>query len=450
MKIVQGLGWYFPESVGGTEVYVAALAKRLRAAGHEVLVAAPEAGAAGERAYEHDGVPVFRYPIPASPTRAEARGDAVARGAERFHAWLSRVRPDVVHLHTFVTGLGLHEARAARAAGARVVATTHSSSLGFLCARGTLMRRGEEVCDGLAEPAKCAACLLQARGAPRSVSRAVAAFPGGFSRLLGRLPGRVGTLLGMNAFVRENVRRQRELFEAVDAFVVLTTWARDVVLANGAPAEGVVRNRLGHAYEAAARKPGPDTHPTRAPVRFGYLGRFDPIKGVLDLAHAVARLPRALPLRVEFRGPVASAEARAVLAELQSLLAGDDRVSFAPAVEPRETPRVLKGYDVLLCPSRCLEGGPTVAIEAHAVGTPVVGTRIGGLAELVTDGVDGRLLPPGDVGALAETLEALAKEPAPVDAWRRALPLARTMDDVARETLATYASLGAHGAGRAS
>ena len=42
MKIVHLLGWYFPDSVGGTEVYVEGLCRRLRAAGHEVLIAAPD------------------------------------------------------------------------------------------------------------------------------------------------------------------------------------------------------------------------------------------------------------------------------------------------------------------------------------------------------------------------------------------------------------------------
>ena len=63
MKIVQAVGWYFPDSLGGTEVYVAGLCRRLRDAGQDVLVAAPDPAAAVERSYEHDGIPVYRYPI---------------------------------------------------------------------------------------------------------------------------------------------------------------------------------------------------------------------------------------------------------------------------------------------------------------------------------------------------------------------------------------------------
>ena len=52
MRIVQAVGWYLPTSTGGTEVYVSELSKRLRAAGHEVLIAAPETLGQQERTYD--------------------------------------------------------------------------------------------------------------------------------------------------------------------------------------------------------------------------------------------------------------------------------------------------------------------------------------------------------------------------------------------------------------
>src|SRR5215831_751887 len=149
MRIVQVSGWYFPDSLGGTETYVAALTDRLRRAGHDVWVAAPDPGAVDARSYDHDGARVYRYPIAARPTRAEARHECAVRGAERFHAWLAGLKPDVVHLHTLVTGVGPHEIAAARAAGARVYVTTHAGGLGFLCQRGTMMQWGTTPCDGL-------------------------------------------------------------------------------------------------------------------------------------------------------------------------------------------------------------------------------------------------------------------------------------------------------------
>jgi len=439
MKIVQAVGWYYPDSLGGTEVYVTGLCRRLRAAGHEVLVAAPDPVHDRERVYEHDGVPVYRFPIPAAPTRAECQGRIVVRGAELFHGWLAIQRPDIVHAHTFVTGLGLAELRAAKATGARVIVTTHAGSLGWVCQRGTMMRWGQHLCDGVCEPAKCAACELQRRGLTRSLARIVGAIPPALGRAARGLPGKVGTALAMGDLIARNRGMQRDMLATVDTFVLLTRWALEAVVANGAPRSKLVLNRLGQSQEKVTMKPGPEDRPTTPPVAVGYLGRFDPIKGVYDLARAVTSLPPDVPIRVEFRGPVRDRADRAVLHELRALVAGDPRVTFAPAVGETEALRVLADYDVLCCPAVCLEGGPTVAIEAHAVGTPVIGTRIGGLAELVTDGVNGRLIPPGDWRALADALRDMAKNPVgTIDRWRLALPPARTMDQVAADYLTLY------------
>jgi len=439
VRIVQAVGWYLPDRVGGTEIYVAALCRHLAAAGHQVLVAAPEAGAAAARAYDHEGVPVFRYPIPRAPTRAEAQGLVAVRGADLLHGWLLRERPDVVHFHTVGTGLGLAEIRAARAAGARVIATSHAASLGFTCLRGTMMRWGERVCDGITRPRACAACALEHRGVPRALAHAIASIPPRLGRHARRLSGRIGTALAMTDLVARNQILQRDLLALVDRFVVLTEWARRVLVENGAPPAKLALSRLGVDGSAFARKPCADERPTRRPVTVGYLGRFERIKGAPDLARAVASLPRDAAIRVEFRGPIADASDQACVRDLRALLDGDSRVAFAPAVAHEAVPGVLARYDVLCCPSVCLEGGPTVAIEAHAVGTPVIGTRIGGLAELVDDGRSGRLVAPGDWRALAGLLADIARDPATtVDRWRRSLPRARRMDEVAAEHLTLY------------
>lgn len=443
MKIVEAVGWYLPESLGGTELYVAALAESFRAAGHEVLVAAPEPGGSAPRTTEFAGVPVFRFPTPAEPSRAEVQSRAVTRGAEVFADWLAAERPDVVHFHTFVPGLGRFEVQAAGRAGARVFATTHASSLGYTCLRGTLMLWGTEPCDGLVRPGKCAACALTERGLPRLAAQLLATIPAPLGQGLAHLPGRLGSALGMSGLVARNRRLQAELLDAVERFVVLTEGARQIVLGNGAPAAKVVVNRLGIVDHGSRPKAAPDVAPTRRPVRLGYLGRFDPVKGVHDLARAIAATARDTPFRLEFRGPVETPAERQVLREVKELLHGDPRVHFLPAVAPDEVPGVLAHWDVLVCPSVCAEGGPTVALEAFAVGTPVVGTRIGGLAELVEDSVSGRLFAPGDWRELSRLLAALATSPAStVDRWRGALPVPRTMADVARDYLELFTESG--------
>ncbi|MFI5177444.1 MAG: glycosyltransferase [Vicinamibacterales bacterium] len=439
MRIVQGVGWYYPDSWGGTEIYVSALARRLRAAGHTVAVAAPDPSQRHERCYEHDGIPVYRYPIPVSPTRAEAQGGTIVRGAEHFHRWLEAFRPDVAHFHTFVTGLGLAEVDAARRAGARVIATTHAATLGFICARGTMMRWGTEPCDGITEERKCAACLLQHRGVPRSAAAIVARTPRPAADLLRRLPGRAGAAFALPAFVRDQQARQQRLLTSVDRFVLLTDWAGRTVIANGAPPSKVAVNRLGIATRLPAPKPGPDVHPTTLPLRLAYLGRFDPIKGIDGLVRALTSLSADLPFRAEIVGPVSTPGEQRVVDDVLKLIGRDPRITICAPIPHAGVPRALADLDLLCCPSLVAEGGPTVAIEAHAVGTPVIGTRIGGLAELVTDGINGRLVAPGDWRGLADVLRTVLHDPhGTIDAWRRALPPARTFDAVTRDYLAMY------------
>jgi glycosyltransferase involved in cell wall biosynthesis len=66
--------------------------------------------------------------------------------------------------------------------------------------------------------------------------------------------------------------------------------------------------------------------------------------------------------------------------------------------------RILRGARALVLGSRWPENAPLVILEALSVGCPVIAPRIGGIPELVVDGVDGHLYRPGDVDDLARVL----------------------------------------------
>ena len=84
---------------------------------------------------------------------------------------------------------------------------------------------------------------------------------------------------------------------------------------------------------------------------------------------------------------------------------------FLRIVDPEgEGPRMMAGFDVFVLSSRA-EGVPTAALEAMSLGLPVVATRVGAFGEIVENGVEGWLVPPGDATALADRIEALVKNP---------------------------------------
>ena len=158
MKVAHAVGWYFPDSIGGSEAYVRGLCRELATLGVECAVLAPRDGA-GEERYRVDATEVLRYPV---TTQDE--------GVERFAALLEASGADVLHLHSLTYGCGAPHLAQARARGLPTVATVHVP--GALCLRGTMMRLGREACDGVIAERQCGPCWLQDRGAPYPLARA--------------------------------------------------------------------------------------------------------------------------------------------------------------------------------------------------------------------------------------------------------------------------------------
>jgi len=124
------------------------------------------------------------------------------------------------------------------------------------------------------------------------------------------------------------------------------------------------------------------------------VGRLVPEKGfdVLVRAAALAGLPLVL---------VGDGPERSRLAALAEEVGADLR--FAGAVPPAELAEHYRAARLVAVPSR-REGFGLVAAEALASGRAVVASAVGGLTQVVHDGVDGRLVPPDDVDALAAAL----------------------------------------------
>jgi 2-deoxystreptamine N-acetyl-D-glucosaminyltransferase/2-deoxystreptamine glucosyltransferase len=163
-------------------------------------------------------------------------------------------------------------------------------------------------------------------------------------------------------------------------------------------------------------------------------------KGVLDLAAAFARLPSRSSLRLRFVGPMSDGT-RPVVDRLREIIGPDPRVTIEPAVPAAAVPDLLASLDLLCCPSSGFENGPTIALEAMAAGTPVVGTTVGGLPEIVRHEVDGALVAPGDVAALAALLRRISDQPAIVERWKSQTGSVRTLDRVADDYDVLYETI---------
>ncbi len=95
-------------------------------------------------------------------------------------------------------------------------------------------------------------------------------------------------------------------------------------------------------------------------------------------------------------------------------------------------PELLLAADIVCCPSVVQEGLATINLEAAAAGKPVVSSRVGGIPEIVEDGVTGLLVPPGDEAALAHALSRLQND----------APLRHRLGATARRGVHTWSQAG--------
>lgn len=218
----------------------------------------------------------------------------------------------------------------------------------------------------------------------------------------------------------------READEPLASLILRAGRAR-VTAVSDAVAEGLRRHRVAPRIEVLP--PGVDVEGllerSREPVelapgrpRFVCVGRQSAEKGIDVLIAAFAYVRERLPdvsLTLVGVGPQQEANERLV-AELGLA----ERVAFVGLL-PNPAPS-LAAADVVVLPSR-REGLPVAALEALALGRPLVATEVGGTPEVVKDGETGWLVPPEDPAALAHALvEAASDEP---EARRRAAAGAR-------------------------
>jgi glycosyltransferase involved in cell wall biosynthesis len=445
VKVIHVPFGYYPDSVGGTEVYVAALAKHLCELGVENVVSAPGSARAD---YEHDGLQVRRFPVNESNVDLGALyGEGDEWAAQAFSEIVENERPDIVHLHAFTMGVCLRLLRQAKRRGCRVVFSYHTP--GVSCIRGTLLMGPETVCDGRLETRRCSRCAGSTWGLSWILGSAIACLPERFGRMLGRvrLQGGLWTALRCTELIAVRHRTIRALFKEADRLVAVCSWVKRLLRSNGVPEERIVLCRQGLPCVPNADFVQPAVQPTQNSktngvhrLRVAFFGRAHPSKGPQVLIEAFRRaadLRAALDLYTIGQGRSGEAYRR----HLQELAALDSRICFRDPVPSKQVTETLTRYDVLAVPSQGLETGPLVVLEAFAAGVPVIGWNAGGLSELVQNEVNGLLINAPSVEEWIGVLRRCVQEPLLLQGLSRGVRQPRTMREVARETLSLYETL---------
>lgn len=214
------------------------------------------------------------------------------------------------------------------------------------------------------------------------------------------------------AFLRARERLVLGLFDRV--WVTTPTYARDLEATFAVPPRKLWLHPNFIALEpfaAIARErdlEGVSFANEDAEVRLLMVSRLKPHKGVHLAIEALARLPdEQYTLQIVGDGPP---EYEKYLRERARALGVSHRVVFRGAVPPDQVASVYRSSDLFLLPSY-EEAFGIVLLEAMAAGVPVVASRVGGIPDVVEDGVSGKLVPPGDPEALARAIWESSADP---------------------------------------
>lgn len=409
MRILHVLHQGLPRWVGGTELYVHQLATALQAMGHAAELFVREAGdpSLGLRTEPHEGVTVHRFYTPPPSEAGRLLATFYHPGLTAgFAEVLGRFRPAVVHFHHLL-GLPVELFWRALRAGLPTVLTLHD--YWFVCANTKLLTNYDHtLCQGPRAWLNCARCGLARLNSPWAWPLTPAAAP---------------------VFMARDVVLRRVLRRA-DRLVAPSRFLRETYVRLGAPADRTVVAPTGIAPPPLAAPPA------RPPggLRALYVGALLPLKGVHVLVEAFEALPPEATLWVAGdpnRDPAYAARLRA--------LARHPGVVFLGPLDRAGVWRALDEADVVVVPSLWYENSPLVVQEARARGRPVVASRLGALAELVRDGVDGALTPPGDPAALGRLLAGLTPET--LARWAANRPPVRTSAALAEDMARLYDQL---------
>ena len=406
MKVFHLSNDLYPRVTGGTEIFIQQLieAQEQLCPAHEVLWVAHNAPL-----LEIDHAPLAtllphqRLLPPITPGTRQQKVASSASAIPGFQELLAEFSPDVVHLHSFSDRCGLSHARAAKAAGVRVVVTVHAP--GFSCFKGTLIDGKGSVCDGALRERRCTRCRLQYGGLPPWLAIVVALHNGWPVPVEAQ-----GALAHVFTFRQVTAAFQQawlELSELADSIHVLAAWSRDVLLRQGITAEKV------HLIRTAGPPPLPPRQ--RVPMQDGvlrlvYWGRCHPVKGLHLVIEAILGLPRDAPVQFDCYGPYWDG---GYGQQLLRRINGDPRFRVLGQLPKDQLLPKLQAYDLAVVPSTWLETGPLTVLEAFAAGLPVAGSDLGGIKELL-EGVEGCFRLPLEAEAWKIFLATLLQDSKPL------------------------------------
>lgn len=406
MNLLYIAHYYPPFAVGGVEDHTRYLARAMRDAGHTVRVfhGVVDQGFDDYHVVEHevDGIPCTAISVDLK-TIDDFSGTWKQSEVERiFDRYVEEHGFDLAHaMHLTRLSTGIVDVLRRR--GIPRVLTLHDYWM--QCARGQRVRPDGGTCFEIDE-ARCGRCMagqIDHLDKTKPIWR----------RALLEVAGRKGERRHEEKIAERRDDMQRAI-EGFDLVLTASGFTRDTFREWG------IRKEIRVEHQGVDPALAEGYRETPSPVlRFGFLGRIMATKGLEILIDAFERLDVEAELVIHGVGDPEYIETLKQRAK-------HPRIRFAGPFEQKDLARIYATFDVQVVPSTWLECSPLVLQTASLFRKPAIVASIGGLVEMVEDGVDGLRFRAGDADDLASKMKGLVLDRAAVGRMKAAIVPARS------------------------
>ncbi|MGC9397907.1 MAG: glycosyltransferase [Anaerolineae bacterium] len=380
MRVLYAVHQFMPEYIGGTEQDTWEVAERMRARDHEVAIVHRAPGRAGLVRTQRDAIPVYRIEAGSMNTWSLFRATfGSPRVMRQFQTVFRAFQPDLVHFQ-HLRGLPPRVVGWVKDQGCPVVISLRD--FWFVCPNAQLLNyETGDLCTTPGEPFHCARCGLVRIGL-RSLLPVAAVF--------------VPLMVRRNQILRAVMEQAHALF-TYSGFV--QTWYAERGIA------------MGNLHYIPRGIPRPEMPPAPrgddSKIRFVYIGGLSWQKGVHVLIEAFNGLDQRAELLIAGDETQYVDYVRALHAA-----AHHPGIKFLGRIDRDTVWRTLAAADAVVVPSLWYETFSMLTHEAFAMHVPVIASDHGALAEAVDHGVDGLLVPPGDVAAWRKAMQRFVESDA--------------------------------------
>lgn len=284
-----------------------------------------------------------------------------------FEEFLVEYEPDIVHIG-HLSHLSTNLPLIAKKHGIPVIMTIHD--FWMYCFRGQMIDSSGKVCPQQCEK-NCMVCLQN----------------------------RLKNHADVNDY-RAYREHMNEVLSSIDYFIAPSKHVMNFYISMGMGADKITHLRYG--FDKGRITFVKRTFKEGDRIRFGFTGRIIPVKGIQTVIDAFGMV-KSKTATLKIYGDAGK--------YAKYLNSGDPRLGIEGPYHADDIDNILKQIDVLVVPSEWFEVSPLVIQEAILAGIPVITSDLGGMPELVQDGGNGYLIPPGDKEYLSDLMQKIVDNP---------------------------------------